>query len=153
MVFRVLLVYLVIELAVVVALVSTIGWGWTMLLLVTTFVAGLVVAGAQIGHHVRRLLTGWQDPDLALTDSVLIALGAVLVAVPGLASTMLGVLCVLPPARAAARPVLKAAAVGRLGGWLAATPVRPAGTGDYIDGVVIDVTDIEPPALPARPGR
>lgn len=154
MVSRVLLVYLVVELAVVVALVSTIGWGWTLLLLVATFGAGLAVAGVQIGRHFRWLLTGWKDPDRVITDSVLIALGTVLVAVPGLASTVAGLLCLLSPTRAAARPVLTALAFGGLGRRVVVA--RQPRHRDYIDGEVIDVGDVSssrdatPPALPAR---
>ena len=41
MVSRLLLIYAVVELAVIFALVSTIGWGWTLLALLATFVLGL----------------------------------------------------------------------------------------------------------------
>lgn len=40
MVSRLLLIYAVVELAVIFALVSTIGWGWTLLVLLATFVLG-----------------------------------------------------------------------------------------------------------------
>jgi len=40
MVRRLLLVYAVVELAVIMALVSTIGWGWTLLALLATFILG-----------------------------------------------------------------------------------------------------------------
>ena len=40
MVIRLFLVYAVVELAVIFALVSTIGWGWTLLVLLATFLLG-----------------------------------------------------------------------------------------------------------------
>ena len=48
-------IYVVVELAVVVALASTIGLGWTLLLLLGTFVLGLALAGSQINRQLRRL--------------------------------------------------------------------------------------------------
>lgn len=140
-----LLVYVLIEVVVMVALAATIGLGWTLLLLLATFVAGLAVAGAQIKRHVTGLLAGWSSPNRALTDSALVALGTVLVAVPGLASTVAGVLLLLPPTRAGARPLLAAVALG----GLRRGPSR-VGRADYIDGEVVDVTEFEPPALPVR---
>ena len=45
---RLFLVYVVVELAVLVALASTIGFGWTVLLLLGTFLVGLALAGSQV---------------------------------------------------------------------------------------------------------
>jgi UPF0716 protein FxsA len=95
-------------------------------------------------------------------DTALIALGTVLVVVPGLVSTLAGLLLLLPPTRAAARPLLTAIAVrgiGRRAPLITVTTVgadrfasafRP--THDYVDGEVVDVTDIDSSALPLRPG-
>ena len=55
---RLFLIYTVVELAVIVALTSTIGFGWTVLLLTATFVVGLALAGSQIKRHIRRLQSG-----------------------------------------------------------------------------------------------
>jgi UPF0716 protein FxsA len=43
--------------------------------------------------------------------------------------------------------VTAAAGTGTATGW----GYDAAGRGDYIDGEVIDVTDIEPPSLPRQP--
>ena len=85
---RLFLIYMVVELAVIVALVSTIGFGWTVLALLGTFVVGLALAGSQVKRHIRRLRSGLgaQTAQGAVTDSVLVALGTVLVVIPGLAS-------------------------------------------------------------------
>jgi UPF0716 protein FxsA len=167
MAMRLFLIYLVVELAVVVALVSTIGFGWTVLALLGASLAGFVLAGSQVKRHIRRLQSGFTTPQGAVTDSALVALGTVLVFIPGLVTTAAGLLLLIPPTRAVARPVLTAmaarrmplitvaaTAAGRAGAGRAST-----GRGDYIDGEVIDVVDsdivdvpdVEPQALPPKP--
>jgi UPF0716 protein FxsA len=168
MVSRLFLVYVLVELAVVVALASTIGLGWTLLLLAAAFVAGLALAGSQLKRQLIRLRSGLttQQSQLA-TDGAMVALGSVLVVVPGLVTTAAGLLLLLPPTRAVARPVLTAMAVrgiGRRAPLITVTTVgadryasAPRPRGDYIDGEVLDVTDVtdtppvDPPALPGRP--
>ena len=153
---RFFLIYALLELAVLVALASTIGFGWTVLLLLGTFVVGVALAGSQVRRHVRRLQSGLNASTVqgAVTDSVLVALGTVLVVIPGLASSVLGALLLLPPTRALARPVLTVMAARRV----PLITVASAGAsgyagrrGDYIDGEVIDVTDVDPPSLPRHP--
>jgi UPF0716 protein FxsA len=157
MALRLFLVYAVVELAAVVALVSTIGFGWTILLLLGTFVLGLAVAGSQINRHIRRLRRGFDNPHGAIADSALVALGAVLVFVPGVVSTALGLLLLLPPTRAAARPLVTMLAARRAPlitiATVGASHYRSDrdDRGDYIDGEVIDVTDVEPQPLPRQP--
>lgn len=155
MAMRLFVLYVVIETVVVVALVSTIGIGWTLLLLLATFVLGFVLAGSQVKRHVGRLRAGLTPSNLhgAAADSVLVALGTVLVVIPGVASSGAGALLLLPPTRAAARPLLTALAARRM-------PLITAGVAgwgvtrrraDYIDGEVVDVVDVEPPALERAP--
>jgi UPF0716 protein FxsA len=162
MAMRLFVLYAVVELAVIVALTSTIGFGWTVLALLGTFVAGLALAGSQVKRHVRRLQSGLTASTVqgAATDSVLVALGSVLVVIPGLASSVVGALLLLPPTRAAARPLVTAMAARRMplvaaaastGAATAGWGYDAAGRGDYIDGEVIDVTDTEPPSLPRQP--
>jgi UPF0716 protein FxsA len=153
------LIYVVVELAVVVALASTIGFGWTLLVLLGTFLLGLGLAGSQIKRQLRRLQAGLKTtPQGALTDSALVALGTVLVFIPGLVTSALGLLLLLPPTRAAARPILTAVALRGFGRRAPLITVATAGArrytsgrGDYIDGEVIDVTDVEPDVLPRKP--
>jgi UPF0716 protein FxsA len=150
MVFRLFLIYTVVELATVVALSSTIGLGWTALLLLGTWLLGLSLAGSEIKRHVRRLRDGFDNPQGAVADSVLVALGTVLVAIPGLVSSVVGLVLLAPPTRAAVRPLYTAIAARRAP--LITTAGRyTAGPGDYIDGEVIDVIDVEPPPLPRHP--
>jgi UPF0716 protein FxsA len=152
---RLFLLYVVIEIAVMVALASTIGLGWTLLLLVATFALGFALAGSQVRRHFGRLRSGLTPANLhgAAADSVLVALGTVLVVIPGVASSVVGALLLLPPTRKAARPLVTAMAARRMplitagvAGWRV---VRPRA--DYIDGEVVDVVDVEPPAVERAP--
>jgi len=154
MAMRLFLLYVVIELAVIVALVSTIGFGWTVLLLLGTFMVGIALAGSQVKRHIRRLQSGLSAATVqgAAADSVLVALGTVLVVVPGLASSAVGALLLLPPTRAAARPLVTAMAARRMPlitGAGASGYTAPRG--DYIDGEVVDVVDVEPAAVEPKP--
>src|SRR5829696_5158665 len=157
MAMRLFLIYTLVEFAVIVALVSTIGFGWTILALLGTFVVGLVLAGSQVKRHIRRLRAGLNAATVhgAAADSVLVALGTVLVVIPGLASSVVGALLLLPPTRAAVRPLVMAArriplvtaAAASAPGW----GYTAAGRGDYIDGEVVDVVDVEPQAVERKP--
>ncbi len=160
---RLFLIYAVVEMAVIVALTATIGFGWTVLALAGTFLAGLALAGSQLRRHVQRLQAGLSGPGVQgqmglATDSLLVALGTVLVVVPGLASSLVGALLLLPPTRAVARPLVTALAArkvafitaGATGVGAAAQGYRtyrgsqPGGLADYIDGEVIEVVDTAP---------
>jgi UPF0716 protein FxsA len=156
MAMRLFLVYLIIELAVIAALASTVGFGWTVLLLLAAFIAGLALAGSQLKRHLRRLQSGLTAASVqgVAADSLLVALGTVLVVVPGLASSVVGALLLLPPTRAAARPLVTALAARRMpliAAGAADWRYTPTGTGDYIDGEVIDVTNIEPRPVERKP--
>ncbi len=165
MVSRLLLVYAVVELAVIFALVSTIGWGWTLLVLLATFLLGWGIlapmAGSHLIHQIGQLRSGLTEPRSAVNDGALVALAAVLVLIPGLVSTALGLLLLVPPVRSVAGPGLTAIAVRGLQrrvpvtGYATAfrTESRPGYSGDgrdYIDGEVIDVRDVESPTSPER---
>lgn len=174
MVSRLLLIYAVVELAVIFALVSTIGWGWTLLALVATFLLGWGIVAPLAGSHlirrIGRLRSGLAGQRAAAGDGALVSLAALLVLVPGLVSTTLGLLLLIPPVRSAVGPGLTAMAVRKLQrqmpGLSYASPFRaepyPAshpgraysdagrGHGDYIDGEVIDVRDVEAPVRPQR---
>jgi len=114
MVRRLLLVYAVVELAVVIALVSTIGWGWTLALL-ATFVLGwgllVPMAGSHLIHQLEQLRSGLKEPRRALSDGAMVTLATVLVLVPGLVTTTVGMLLLVPPIRTVTGPVLAATAL------------------------------------------
>jgi UPF0716 protein FxsA len=146
---RLFLVYVLVELAVVVALVSTIGFGWTLLLVVGTFALGLVLVGSQVKRQVQRLQKGLSSPQGAVSDGALVALGGVLTVVPGLVTSVLGLLLLLPPTRAAARPLVAAVAARSLGRM--PVTVTTSRSTQYVDGEVVDVTDVEQARLPKHP--
>lgn len=168
MVSRLLLVYAVVELAAVFALVWTLGWGWTLPIMLATFVLGwgllAPLAGSQLLHQLGRLRSGAQEPQSTLGDGALVTVATGLVLVPGLVTTVLGTLLLLPPVRAVAGPGVTAIALRSL---QRRAPLVSFGTAftesrrgyapgfaegrDYIDGEVIDVTEFDPPALPTNP--
>jgi UPF0716 protein FxsA len=152
MAIRLFLLYAVIELAVIVALTSTIGFGWTVVALLATWLVGVSLAGSQVKRHIRRLRSGLNTATAhgVAADSVLVALGTVLVVIPGLASSVLGALLLLPPTRAAARPLVTAMAARQLP-LVTLGPRRTPGRSDYIDGEVVDVVDVQPQALERTP--
>lgn len=175
MVRRLLLIYAVVELSVFLGLAAVIGFGWALLVLVATSVLGLVLwapmGGYQLGRKLLQLRSGVAEPGNALSDSALVTAATGLVLIPGLASTVLGLLLLVPPVRAAARPALTKVAMR---GFLRRVPLtgeeaaglamefgdavylrKPPSNRDFIDGEVIsveDVYDVEPATLPfARP--
>jgi UPF0716 protein FxsA len=157
MVVRLFLVYLVVELAVLIGLTATIGFGWTALLLLATFVAGVALAGSQARRQLARLRSQVGAVGGTLTDGALVALGTVLVIVPGLVTTTAGLLLLLPPTRVAARTVLQATmlrGISRRAPLITvATPGARRDRGDFIDGEVIDVTDVTDAELRTQPDR
>lgn len=88
MVSRLLLVYAVVELAVIFALVSTIGWGWTLLMLLATFLLGWGIVAPMAGSHlirrIGRLRSGPAGSRDAAGDGAVVSLAALLVLMPGL---------------------------------------------------------------------
>ena len=168
---RLFLVYAVVELAAITALVATIGWGWTLLALLVSFVLGWGLLVPMTGSHLLRqighLRSGLAERRAAVRDGTLVTLGALLVVIPGPVTTVSGLLLLVPPIRSAVGPGLAALAMRGLRRrvpLLADTALFGAGerqgaaAGDgsldgYIDGEVVDVRDIRPPALPNEPVR
>ena len=112
------MIYAVVELAVIFALVSTIGWGWTLLALLATFLLGWGIVAPLAGSHlirqIGRLRSGLTGQRAAAGDGALVSLATLLVLVPGLVSTAVGLLLLIPPVRAAVGPGLTAVAVRKL---------------------------------------
>jgi UPF0716 protein FxsA len=164
MMWRLFIVYAVVELAAVVALVSAVGWGWTLLVLLTTSLLGWGVfapmAGSHLVHRIGQLRSGLSERRAVLSDGAMVTLAMGLVMVPGLVTTALGLLLLVPPVRAVAAPVAARGLRRRVPLLTFATAYRakrvrahPGDGRDYIDGEVIDgevidVQDVEPPALP-----
>ena len=96
------LVLLAVEVAVVVAVSSWIGVGWTLLALLAISLLG----GWLVRHEGGRAWRGFsgaiaegRPPGREALDGVLILIGGLLVLLPGFVSDVLGLLCLLPPTR------------------------------------------------------
>ncbi|MCV7192905.1 FxsA family protein [Mycolicibacterium brumae] len=158
---RFLGLYVLIELTAVVGLIWWLGFGPALLVLIGVFLAGAVLSGSQLRRQLRRLSGGVTNPQGAVTDSALIAAGTLLVFVPGLVSSAVGLALLAPGARAVIRPAATAYAARSFAnrvvfadlnaGGYGATGHRGFGRGDYIDGEVIDgeVVDTERSGAPA----
>lgn len=97
-----LVLLLVVEVAVVVAASSWVGFGWTLLaLLVTSLLGGWLVRreGARAWRSFSAAVAEGRPPGREALDGVLILLGGLLVLLPGFVSDVLGLLCLLPPTR------------------------------------------------------
>ena len=160
------LLYVIVEVSALVALTSAVGIGWTIIAVLAAFVAGLILAGSQARRAVDQLRRGVRSPGGAVADGALIALGTIAVMIPGLVSSVIGLLMLLPPTRAVLRPVLTLVAARQLSRRAPLITVIPTGYGafqgaqtrastvDYIDGEVIDVSDEQAgPSRRYRPGH
>ncbi len=87
------------------ALTWSIGLGWTLLVLLATSVLSVALAGSQVKRQIARLQRSRTNPQGAVADGMLVALGTFLVFIPGLVSTVVGALMLLPPTRSAMRPL------------------------------------------------
>ena len=122
---RVLLSYVLTELAVAALLIWALGLGWTFVILAGMFMAGVVLGASQL-----RSISPRRDP----ADAALIGVGNALVFLPGIVTTAAGVLMLAPPTRGALRPLAEAM-VKR--GIARRITVPNLVRSDYIDGEVI----------------
>lgn len=150
---RAVLGYLAAELLAVIGLIWAFGLGWTLVVLAGVFLVGLVVAGSQLKGQLRTLSNTRgntrTDPARAAADGALVGAGAALVLLPGVVSTLAGLLMLAPPTRGAMRPLatgLVARGVARRFGAVTLITPSATGRGDYIDGEVIEV-GVDRPAL------
>ncbi|ORI12407.1 hypothetical protein BJD99_17725 [Rhodococcus sp. 1163] len=129
--------YVIVEVAALVAVGSAIGVLWTVLLLIAGSAAGLILVrgqGRRVMEGLRSASRGERSPGGAVADGVLFAIGSVAMFVPGLVTTAFGILLLLPPTRWALRPLVMLAAAR----WMptvatAAGRMRPT----VIDGEVV----------------
>ena len=104
--------WVLLELVVLVAVVSWIGLGWTILATLATSALGAVLLGRQGTRalaDVRERARTRQYPGRALGDAGLIAVGGLLMLLPGFVGDALGLLGLLPFTRA-----LPGALIGRI---------------------------------------
>jgi UPF0716 protein FxsA len=144
------LLYLVVEIVALVALVSWIGFGWTLVVLLAGSVLGLWLARREGLRALRAMAEAARERRVAhveLTDGLLIAVGGLLLVVPGLVTDVAGLLLLLPPTRALVRRRMVRAAERQ-------APVlrtaRMRGGGVVIDGVVVDGPVVDGTVGPPR---
>ncbi|WP_344857133.1 FxsA family protein [Amycolatopsis ultiminotia] len=100
------LLYVIAEVAAVWAVGSAVGVLATIGLLIAGALVGSWLARREGGKAMRAFVTTAQSgrsPEKELTDGMLVAVGGVLIMIPGFVSDVLGLLFLLPPTRAVAR--------------------------------------------------
>lgn len=174
--FRLLfLVYVVVEVAALWAVASWIGVGWAILLVMLGTAAGVIAFGTQTRRLVESLsrgrtgerASGARGPARQLAEGSLSATGVGLLLVPGLVTSVLGLLLLLPPTRRLLGPAVVALGMRRLsvvGVVGTRMPgMRRSGGARVVDGEVVDDPsrpgppsahdDLFPPVLPPSEGR
>jgi UPF0716 protein FxsA len=135
-VFALFILYVIIEVAALVAVGSAIGVLWTVLLLLAGSALGLILVrsqGKRVMEGLRAASRGERSPGVAVADGVLFAIGSVALFVPGLVTSVFGILLLMPVTRWALRPLVLLAAA-RWMPTVAATTSRMRPT--VIDGEV-----------------
>lgn len=122
----------VVEIAVFVAVTHVVGAGWAVLLLLLSSAVGLWLLrreGTRAWRRFRVAAQGGTPPGAQVSDGLVGLLGALLLALPGFVTAVLGLALVVPPTRWLARDALGRAAVRRVssavaGEWFGPRRVR-----------------------------
>ncbi|MQA10005.1 MAG: FxsA family protein [Pseudonocardiaceae bacterium] len=143
----VILLYLIVEIAAVVAVASAVGLMWTLALLLGGAVLGSWLARREGGRAMRAVVAAanaGRAPHSEVTDSMLVGLGGLLILLPGFVSDALGILVLLPPTRGVLRSRWERSLEKRADGMRTA---RMGRHGVVVDGEVVDgeVVDDSPP--------
>jgi UPF0716 protein FxsA len=133
------------ELAVFVLVASWIGVGWTILAALATTALGwflLARQGMRALADLRERARTRQGAGRALGDAGLVAVGGLLMVLPGFLGDLVGLLCLLPGTRGLVRALLTRAVVGRL-------PDAVRGPVRVQSDRAPEVTDHDPSSYPA----
>jgi UPF0716 protein FxsA len=143
------------EIVVFVLMVAWIGLGWTILaMLATSALGGLLLArqGARTLGELRERARSRQPAGRELGDAGLVAVGGLLMVLPGFVGDVIGLLCLLPGTRTLVRAVLAKLALSRLPYVPTRTvrvdstrtePVGPAGGWGRVEPLVIEGEVVE----------
>ncbi|MFT3715175.1 MAG: FxsA family protein [Gordonia sp. (in: high G+C Gram-positive bacteria)] len=135
--------YVVAEIAAFWAMVHFLGWAWAIVITVAATAVGVAVLGRrarELREESRRALRNEVSPGDTLSHSALFAGAAGLTALPGVVSTVAGLVLLAPPVRQRLQPKVTAAATQRANKLVdRVTLVRMAPSG-YVDGTVVDGT-------------
>ncbi|MBA2323060.1 MAG: FxsA family protein, partial [Pseudonocardiales bacterium] len=102
---------LIAEIVVFVLVGNWIGAGWTILLALVTSAIGLWLFGREGVRALRALgeaTRSGKAPAAAAADAGLVALGGLLIFIPGFVSDVIGLLCLFP----ATRPLIRRLILG-----------------------------------------
>jgi UPF0716 protein FxsA len=143
-VFALLLLVPVLEVAVIVAVGRAIGGWQTLLLLVAESMLGAWLVrreGARAWSALSTALNTGRMPSRQLADAALVLVGGTLLLTPGFVTDIAGFFFILPVTRPLARTMLEAAVARRLfGGMFRGSGGGPGGAGggpDVIEGEVL----------------
>ncbi|MEU4780275.1 FxsA family protein [Micromonospora sp. NPDC023633] len=117
-----LLAATLLELVVFVAVGRVIGFGWAVLAVFAASLLGLVLLrreGMRAWRGFRASAEAGQPPGRQVTDGLVGLLGALLLAMPGLLTGLVGVLLLVPPVRRLARNGVQRAAERRVSSMVA----------------------------------
>ncbi|GAB18474.1 hypothetical protein GOEFS_054_00880 [Gordonia effusa NBRC 100432] len=146
------LAYLVIEIGVFVGLSMWLNFGWALLIAIAAGGAGLILLarrGRAVFGDLARASRNEIAPGRPLTDTALLAVSTMLLVVPGIVTSVLGLLLLAKPVRRLLTPAVAAfgarkfaTAVDRAG--LYATGVMPGRVVDgtvFVESTVVDSTN------------
>lgn len=154
MALRYFAVYALLEIAAFVAMAVTLGFGWAVLISIAAGVLGFLTLrwqGRKVFGELRRAANNEVDARAPLADTALVATSTILLVVPGVVSTVAGILLLFPPTRKVLRPVVVAVGARRMAtamdrAGLYATGIygggirggRVPGGGTVVDGTVVE---------------
>lgn len=132
-----------VEIAVLVLVGRTIGFGWTILALIVLTLLGTVLMsreGSRAWKALREASRTGRMPSREIADGALVLVGGAFLLLPGFVSDVIGLFFVLPFTRVLARRLLEAFVASRV---LVAVPFPGGGAGNTgargtIRGEVVD---------------
>src|SRR5687767_14535520 len=105
------------ELVVFAAVIAWIGLGWTLLAMLATSSLGFLLLarqGVRAVTELRDRARSRQPAGRELGDAGLVAVGGLLMVLPGFLGDLLGLLCLLPLTRGLVRGLIAKIVIGRL---------------------------------------
>ncbi|MGO3325859.1 FxsA family protein [Gordonia sp. (in: high G+C Gram-positive bacteria)] len=130
--------YLVVEIAAFWALTYFLGFGWALLITIGAAAVGCAVLGRRartLTADLRKAARREPSDARPAGDGVLFAGAALLTILPGVVSTVVGLILMTPPARKVLRPAVEAGMMRRASALV--TGARgPRGGARYVDGTV-----------------
>lgn len=149
-----LVLYLVVEIAAFVALGQWLGYLSAVAIVIAATALGVLMLRRTAGGVLRGVteaLDGKRSAGPAMIDSAVLALAIGLLAVPGLVSTVAGMVLLSSPGRALARPLVAAFGARKIAtlvddSTLITVMSRP-GFGSVVEGQVVDGQVVDGPAI------